>query len=257
MKKIIMVLFCTLQLLAVSAQQDTALARLQTTVGGTIVSKYMWRGLERGAMSIQPEVAVEWNGLRAGLMGSAGVTKDDKTELNVSLGYSLKGVNVGVTDFWRSGTDVVDRYFQYEERKTGHRVEANVGYSCQWFSLQGYCSLLGNDFRAGGSRAYSTYIELGVPFRLAGAECEVRVGMTTHESSSWIDGKTYEHEFGVTTAYTPTYLYGDKAACNMASFRATKPFEVKGMRLPVFVELHTNPYMRKASLMLGMGIWPL
>jgi hypothetical protein len=42
----------------------------------------------------------------------------------------------------------------------------------------------------------------------------------------------------------------------MASLRATKNLDLGFTEIPVFAEFHTNPYMRKADLLLGITINP-
>jgi hypothetical protein len=49
-------------------------------------------------------------------------------------------------------------------------------------------------------------------------------------------------------------MYGESFTCNMASLRATKNLEFKHFSVPVFVELHTNPYLQRANLVLGVTI---
>ena len=41
----------------------------------------------------------------------------------------------------------------------------------------------GNDYKIDGSRAFSTYIELSVPFRAGGLDWDVRAGITPMESA--------------------------------------------------------------------------
>jgi hypothetical protein len=40
----------------------------------------------------------------------------------------------------------------------------------------------------------------------------------------------------------------------MASVRATKNLKLRGVTLPIFAELHTNPYMQTAHIMGGIGV---
>ena len=42
----------------------------------------------------------------------------------------------------------------------------------------------------------------------------------------------------------------------MASLRATKELRLKKVNIPVFAELHTNPYLKTAALVAGVSIKP-
>ena len=50
------------------------------------------------------------------------------------------------------------------------------------------------------------------------------------------------------------YFYADGPTCVMASVRATKNLKLRGVTLPIFAELHTNPYMQTAHIMGGIGV---
>ena len=56
--------------------------------------------------------------------------------------------------------------------------------------------------------------------------------------------------------YQQYYYYGGGLSCVMASLRATKNLDLGFTEIPVFAEFHTNPYMRKADLLLGITINP-
>ena len=54
---------------------------------------------------------------------------------------------------------------------------------------------------------------------------------------------------GETTVYQDVeYYYAKSFGVNMLSLRATKVFDFNKIKLPVFVELHTNPAAQHARL---------
>lgn len=230
--------------------------KVTATISADLISRYMWRGCDMAGPSFQPELILEWKGLSLDIAGSTPFDKDDVQDIDVTLGYCLYGFNIGVTDYWTSNIDPRNRYFYYSGKtECPHQLEANIGYTCKYGSLQAYTMFYGNDFKIDGSRAYSTYIELSVPFSLGGLDWDLRAGITPMESA----GTTYEEKVVIETGRTKTYtrgdwLYGESFTCNMASVRATKQFEFKHFRLPVFVELHTNPYLQRTNLVFGISI---
>ena len=252
MKKLFALALAAITFMPVSAQD-----KVTATASADLVTRYMWRGIDMAGVSIQPELNLAWQGLSLDIEGSNPLEKDGGVQdLNVTLGYSLYGFNIGVTDYWTADVDPRNRYFYYGgETECPHQLEANIGYTCKYGSLQAYTMVYGNDFKIDGNRAYSTYIELSVPFKLGGLDWDVRAGVTPFESA----GTTYEETVTTATGKRKTYtrgdwMYGESFTCNLASVRATKEFEFRKFKLPVYVELHTNPYLQRANLVFGIAI---
>ena len=238
----------------VSAQDE-----FTASVSGSLVSRYMWRGIDMAGPSIQPSLTLGWKGLSLDVSGNIPFDKEDVRDIDVTLGYSLYGFNIGVIDYWTADVDPKNRYFYYGgEAECPHQLEANLGYTCKYGSLQAYTMVYGNDFKIDGDRAYSTYIELSVPFRLGGLDWDVRAGVTPFESAGSTYDETVVTESGKTKTVTRgDWMYGESFTCNMASIRATKNLEFKHFNVPVFVELHTNPYLQRANLVFGVTITSL
>ena len=115
----------------------------------------------------------------------------------------------------------------------------NVSFGSHWMSNADW-----------GKRAFSTFIQLTVPFRLAGLDWRGRIGFTPAESSSYVtpvDGNPFYDSI-------TDYLYADGPAIVEASIRATKDIEAKGFHVPVFMEFNTNPYTKRASIVGGVGV---
>ena len=224
-------------------------------VQASLVSRYLWRGTDLGGISIQPEAGISWKGLSLSAFGNAGFDKNDAQEFDLTLGYEYKGFKIGVTDYWFTGVDPEDRYFFYNEKETAHQLEANLGYTCKYFSLQAYTMFWGNDYKINGDRAYSTYVELSIPFHVGGLDWDARVGITPMESAGYTTTRTAQTILGDNlTIEEPHYFYGEGFTCNMASIRATKNLQYKSLRLPIFVEIHTNPYLQKANFLVGISV---
>lgn len=230
--------------------------KFEATISGDLVSRYMWRGIDMAGPSLQPTLQVAWKGLSLDISGNVPFDKEETKDIDVTLGYSLFGFNIGVIDYWTANVDPRNRYFYYGgEMECPHQLEANIGYSCKYGSLQAYTMVYGNDYKIDGKRAYSTYIELSVPFRLGGLDWDVRAGVTPFESA----GTTYEEVVTTSTGKKKTYtrgdwMYGESFTCNLASVRATKNLEFKRFKVPVYVELHANPYLQRANLLFGIAI---
>ena len=231
-------------------------SQFEASVSGDLVSRYMWRGTDMAGVSLQPSLTIAWKGLSLNVGGSVPFEKEGTKDLDVTLNYSLFGFNIGAIDYWTADVDPRNRYFYYGgETACPHQLEANIGYTCKYGSLQAYTMVYGNDYKIDGSRAFSTYIELSVPFRAGGLDWDVRAGVTPMESA----GTTYEEEYTTASGKTKTktkgdWLYGESFTCCMASVRATKNLKFKDFKVPVYVELHTNPYLQRANLVLGISV---
>ena len=213
--------------------------KFETTVKGDFVSSYIWRGLDAGSAAIQPTLGVGYKGLGLTAWGSYGlVNKDDVKEFDLTLGYTIGGFNIGITDYWFSeGLDPDARYFKYDAHGTNHVFEATVGYDFGPVALAWYTNFAGNDgLNKDGKRAYSSYVEANVPFRLASVDWTATAGAVPFATS----------------------LYGTSGfAVTNLSLRATKDIKVTDtFSIPIFGQLTGNPCSQKAYLVLGFTLQP-
>ena len=216
--------------------QDT----VETTVAADFVNQYIWRGQDLGNTAIQPTLGVAYKGLSLTAWGSVGVTEaSDTKEFDLTLAYTAGGFNIGITDYWfnKNGLDPDARYFKYDAHGTNHVFEANIGYDFGFASLQAYTNFAGNDgFNKDGKRAYSTYVELSAPFKLATVD--------------------WTASLGVVPFYTSFYGTEGFAVTNLA-LKATKDIAITDkFSLPVFAGVVGNPCSQKAYLVFGFTLQP-
>ena len=220
---------------------STALAqeKVETTVSGDFVSSYIWRGQDLGSAAVQPTLGVAYKGLSLTAWGSYGLTNpDDVKEFDLTLGYSVGGFNIGLTDYWFSvGLDPDARYFKYDAHGTNHLFEATVGYDFGPVALAWYANIAGNDGEnKDGKRAYSSYVEANVPFSLAGVDWKATAGVVPYATTLY-----------GTTGFAVTNL----------SLRATKEIKVTDtFSVPVFGQVTGNPCSQKAYLVFGLTLQP-
>lgn len=233
MKKIILALAAIASTsLSMKAQDE-----VETTVEADVVSSYIWRGQDLGSMAVQPTLGVEWKGLSLTAWGSYGLSDPaDTKEFDLTLGYSVGNFNVGITDYWfNSGLDAKGRYFMYDNHKTNHVFEANVGYDFGVASVQWFTNFSGNDgVNKDGDRAYSSYVEIAAPFKLGSCDWEAAVGAVPYATS----------------------FYGANGfAITNVSLKATKDIKVSdSFTLPVFAGVTANPCSQKSYFMFGFTL---
>lgn len=210
-------------------------AEIETSISADVVSEYVWRGAKCGDAAIQPTLAVSAAGVELSAWGSVGIANlFDTKELDLTLSYSIAGASVGVTDYWFSaGTEPYGRYFKYKEDATNHVFEAFAGYDFGFASISLYADFAGNDFKANGDRAFSSYCELAAPFSALGADWTATLGFVPMESP----------------------MYGTEGfAVTNISLSTEKSIDVtESFSLPVSAGLTFNPCSEMAYFVFGIS----
>ena len=219
----------------------TAIAQdeIETTVAADVVSQYIWRGQDLGNVSLQPTLGIGYKGFSLTAWGSVGLSEPaDTKEFDLTASYTIGGLNIGVTDYWfNTGLDPENRYFKYDAHGTNHVFEAAVGYDFGVASLQWFTNFAGNDgTNKDGKRAYSSYMEVVVPFKFSAIEWTATAGAVPWATTSY-----------GTTGFAVTNL----------SLKATKDIKVTdSFSIPVFGQLVGNPCSQKAYLVFGLTLQP-
>ena len=235
MKKILIITAILFTAAVTAKAQDT----LETSIGTDLVSQYVWRGQDLGGVSVQPTLGLSYKGLSLSAWGSAGVSNPaDTREFDLTLAYTIGGFNIGVTDYWfNAGLDPLNRYFAYAADCTNHVFEANVGYDFGFASLQWYTNFAGNDgLTPDEKRAYSSYVEVNVPFVLGGVDWTATAGAVPFATDFYgVEG------FGVVNV----------ALTASKDIRITDSFSI-----PVFAQVAANPYSKNAFFVFGITLQP-
>ena len=212
--------------------------KVEATIGADLVANYIWRGQDLGAAAIQPSLGVSWKGLSLTGWGSYGIVdRDDTKEFDLTLAYSTGGFTIGVTDYFCvNGYDnCPSRYFLYDAHRTAHTFEANIGYDFDVLSLNWYTNFAGADgVNKSGDRAYSSYVEIGVPFKLGGLDWDFTLGAVPYATDFYEDA----HHFAVTNIGIGT----------SKEIKITPTFSV-----PLFRSVIANPSTQKIYFTAGIS----
>lgn len=213
--------------------------KVETTIYSDVVSSYIWRGQDLGDVSVQPTLGIGYKGLSLTAWGSVGLSDpSDTKEFDLTLGYAIGGLNIGITDYWfNNGLDPENRYFKYDAHGTNHVFEANIGYDFGLVSLQWFTNFAGNDgMNNDGKRAYSSYVELTVPFKLAAVDWTATAGAVP-----------FSTDFYGTDGFAVTNL----------ALKAAKDIKVTDtFSIPVFGQVVANPCSQKAYMVIGFTLQP-
>jgi hypothetical protein len=230
MKKHLLCLLAMIAPMMMSAQDE-----VETTIGADIVNQYIWRGQELGDVSLQPTLGIAYKGLSLTAWGSVGLSNKDNTkEFDLTAAYTTGGFHIGVTDYWFNTPN--ERYFAYSAHETSHVFEANVGYDFGIASLNWYTNFAGNDgVNKDGKRAYSSYFEANVPFKLASCEWTATIGAVPYATSFYSDA----NGFVVTNI----------------GIKATKNIKVNDhFSIPIFAGITANPSTEKTFFIFGVSL---
>jgi len=227
--------FLAALLAVVSMGNALAQSEVEGSLKADFVSSYIWRGLNLGHVSLQPELSVSWKGLSLTAWGSVGLSghKDDFREIDLTLSYETGRLSFGVIDYW---TDEYDkRFFYFKKDSTGHAFEGFVSYDFGPVVASWQTFFAGNDYQeSNNKRSYSSYFQLQAPFRLATCNWEATAGLVPWAS-----------DYYSTNGFSVTYL----------SLRATKDIKITdSFSLPLFAQLIANPASQGMYFVAGFTL---
>jgi uncharacterized protein (TIGR02001 family) len=229
----------SLSIVVLSTAPATGQDALETSAGADIVSKYVWRGVNQGAgASFQPALGLSYKGLSVGAWGSVSFANPDPYELDFSVGYSIGGFSLGITDYYWNGTE--GSFFDYHV--DNHLFEGNLAFS---FGEKFPLTLSWNTFFAGnmdkdedGEQLFSTYIEAAYDFSLGGLDFTASIGAAPWDSFAWLAPANGKSGFQISAIS----LTGSK------KLEITSTFSV-----PLFVQCILSPATDAAHLVVGFS----
>jgi hypothetical protein len=225
------------------------------SVGADVVSSYVWRGAYQSGLSVQPSLGVELAGVSLSSWGSVDAVGGFK-EVDFSLGYSIAGLSLAVTDYWWSGEGAYSYFSKHsyddadpDKKVSDHLFEGTLAYTLPVekfpLTLSWSTFFAGNDFKADDdgklTRAFSTYIEASLPFTVKDVALDVALGVRPWESPAY-------EQFNPPSYYSP-----DLAVVNV-SLKASKELKVTdSFTLPLFGQLIFNPNSEDVFLVVGIS----
>jgi hypothetical protein len=225
---------------SVWAQEEKA--KPEFSVGADLVSSYVWRGVYQSGASLQPAVGLEYCGFSIGAWGSTTLDASDFKELDLSLGYSVAGFSVGVTDYFWAGESTPF----FSGYKSSHLLEATLGYDFGektdfplWLSWSTF--LAGDLDVVEDKRKYSTYIEAGYAFSIGSVDMTASVGVAPWDSPAWL----------VAPSDTPFKSGFQVSAVTLGAFESVKISDEYSIGL--FANLIVSPARDGAHLVVGVS----
>ena len=243
--------------------QDSS--KVSLDFGIDMVSRYIWRGTQLGGISpnVQPFVELEIGKFVLGAWGSYSLGGENSfQEYDFYASYSLLDdkVSITVTDYFFPDELSDYDYFNYNEKTTGHVIEASASFNGTEkipFSVMIAVNIFGadakrisDDFATLNSEdgiQYSTYLELGFVTTLKSVDLEAFLGFNlTNPRAADLSGSGYVGEFG---------YYGNDIGIVNLGITLSKEIEITDkFGLPVTVSVITNPQAQKIFIVFGFSL---
>ncbi len=155
MKKLLLFVFLFLPFVSMAQEKGGLYGSVDYTY------RYMWRGFENGdASSVMPTVGYSKGGFDIYAWGAFALD-DSYREINIGVSYSFSNFTLELVDYFYPwpGAD----FFDFNKNTTTHTVEAIATYELDalpmYFTVGSI--IFGDDKKADGKNAYSTYAEMG------------------------------------------------------------------------------------------------
>ena len=238
-KKILLTAALLLTALGATQARELRDSLFTAHVGADMVSSYIWRGQKAGGVSIQPSASLECKGLSLGAWGSYAIAPEKNgtdEELDINLAYTIKGLHLGITDYYFFNTGYP--FFRYGGLgRSSHTFEGNIGYDFGFLSVNWYTNFAGNDgLNGSGRRAYSSYLQLDAPFHLAHLDWNATLGVVPYRTTFYASDQS--HGFHI----------------NVVALKAGYTFETKrGVSFPISAQITANPSSQSLFFVVGGG----
>lgn len=193
------------------------------SVGGDLVSSYLWRGTKFGTgPAIQPHFELALGNFSIGAWGNYAFTSNESAEADLFLSFGFDfGLSVGLSDYYFPGTN----YFDFSESSGAHAFEINLGYELGKLSIG--ANYLLNEAGGAGTAGGDMYFELGYSFD--------NFGLILGGGNGW---------------HTPN---GEFAICNIGITSSTDLEITESFSLPVSGALILNPATEQFHVVVGVS----
>ncbi len=175
MKKVGIILAVLLSLTA-KAQSE-----LHINMQTDLFSRHYWRGFVFGdTPAIEPQITFSKGPWSLNLW-AAYTLNESYSEIDIIPSYSFGDFEVVFFDYYNPVVDGLNRYFDFAPEGNRHSGELALffnGSKLVPVRLMAGTFLYGDKDPISGRALFSTYLELGVPWSMAGFDAEISIGVT-------------------------------------------------------------------------------
>ncbi len=206
--------------------------KFEVSGGADLVSNYVWRGMnQESGVSLQSALNFAYKGFSLGAWGNGSLSELEPQEFDITLGYTVGGFGISITDYWWNGTSA-----PYGHYKDSHFFEGTVSYNfgekCP-LTLSWSTMFAGGDKDAKGDRYYSSYFsasyDIALPKEIT---LTPSVGINPYKSM-------YDKDFNVMDI----------------SLKAAKDMKITdGFSIPLYVQAIVSPACDHTYLVAGFNV---
>jgi hypothetical protein len=229
MKQFILVIFLMVTL-HISAQENR---NVEFQVD--LFNRHYWRGFVLGnSPAIEPQVTFSFNRFSFNLW-AAQTFNDSYSEIDLIPSYTAGNYEISFLEYYNPLPGIENRFFNFSKDENRHSGEIMVAYNGEGkipFRWMAATFLYGDRHQITDKHMFSTYIEIGYPFTIAGAEADISLGLSPWES-----------------------FYSDRLALIHAGFSIEDQITVgQGASIPLKFSLFANPSTSEAWVIFSIGL---
>ncbi len=226
--------------------QDETTENTSLSLGGDLVNRYVWRGMNVGGSSVHVQTNLAWEvkqtGLSVGAWGSYGLS-NNYNEIDLFLSYvHSSGLSLTINDYFVQAEGLASmQYLEWDDQLTAHTLEAVIGFEGTEtvpFHAHFAMNLYGADARnIDGDIVYSKYLELGYVHNFGTVSFDSFIGISLDKP-----------DFGV------GYYTQEKIGIINLGFTLSKEIKVSSdFSLPIYTSFVVNPETENVFLVLGIS----
>ena len=246
MTKYTLLLFFTLIIGNLFAQEVVTTNENPLNVSCNLVSRYVWRGSQLSdSPNIQPGLEYSKNGFSIGAWGSYAMSLTGVQEADFYIGYTYNDTySITITDYYFPDATIDYKYFDYDKDKTGHVLEVTVAYNgtdklplklMLASNFYGADARRINDDGSLGNIMFSTYAETTYSFKYFDAF--MGVNLTSIDTDKGESG-----------------FYGNGVGVVNFGISTLKNIEITDkFSLPLSLSIITNPQAEKIFFVVGLS----
>lgn len=208
-----------------------------------LTSTYLWRGYKVAGVSIQPEAGLRWKGASLYVWGNEEVAPaagaNAPHEIDLFLKYKFcDQLTVGLMNVYVSNRG--DGFLSYGSiPHAANGLDATLSCNLKYATVDWSTTIAGYDgYNHDGKRAYGSYLQLGVPFRVSAFDCQAKVGIVPYYNTVYdLDRASGFH-------------------VNMCSLKASHTFKLLNDKADItpYTQLMVNPSSRNAFFQVGVSL---
>jgi hypothetical protein len=236
MKNFLPLLFLFFSVFNAFAQDEEK--SLSADLSVDIVSRYIWRGINLSeSPALQPTLGLNFKNFTLGTWSSYTISREAIQEVDLFLSYEREYLTLTINNYYNTLDTLgfTGNYFDMSKATTPHVLEGMItlsGPESFPLSLTAATMFWGNDRKEDGKNFYSTYLELGYPFRVQETEIATFIGLTPTNG-----------------------LYGDKFGVVNLGLSATKSIVVTDkFTIPIKGSFMLNPQQEKVFFVISLTL---